>query len=53
MERAYDQMYWDFVKMVFVEMMFLRIGFCQKFVWWITGCVRDSSFAIWISGTST
>ena len=47
-ERAYDSVSWNFL-----TYMMRRMGFCNKWIKWIQGCVKSASISILVNGSPT
>ena len=45
-EKAYDSVSWDFLLY-----MLRRMGFCEKWILWIEGCLKSASISILINGS--
>ena len=47
-ERAYDSVSWDFL-----SYMLRRLGFCNKWIHWIEGCLKSASVSVLVNGSPT
>ena len=47
-ERVYDSVSWDFL-----TYMMRRMGFCNKWIQWIQGCIKSASISILVNGSPT
>ena len=47
-EKAYDFVCWDFL-----IYMLRRMGFCEKWVMWIDGCLKSSFVSVLVNGCPT
>jgi len=47
-EKAYDSVNWEFL-----FYMLQRLGFCQKWIKWIRGCLESSTISILVNGSPT
>jgi len=47
-ERAYDSVSWDFL-----IYMLRRMGFCNKWIHWIQGCLKSASVSVLVNGSPT
>lgn len=47
-ERAYDAVSWDFL-----TYMMSRMGFCNKWICWIQGCLKSASISVLVNGSPT
>ena len=47
-EKAYDSVKWDFI-----YYMLRRLGFCDRWIRWIKGCLESASVSVLVNGSST
>lgn len=48
LERAYDFVSWNFL-----SYMLRRLGFCNKWILWIEGCLKSASVSVLVNGSPT
>jgi len=47
-EKSYDSVNWDFI-----FYMFKRLGFCERWIRWIKGCLESASVSVLVNGSPT
>ena len=47
-ERAYDSISWEFL-----SYMMIKLGFCQKWISWIEGCLKSATVSVLVNGSPT